>query len=286
MILKTVVLAALLACPAALIAQTETPEPVIDIDKELNKAVMIVNGENMTVGHLLAYRMTRQGMPLPEDPMQAQDVLVNELFSSMLLAQEATKMGLDKQTQIIARVEIARQQTLRQAALDELIRKQEVSEDEIKAAYEAQHGATELNEYKTRHILVEDEETAKEIIKELDDGKDFAELAISKSTGPSGPNGGDLGWIETGRVVKPFGDALAKMEKGKHSSSPVETEFGWHVILLEEKKTSKIEPPTLESVRDQLAEELKIEAVRKHLENLQNTAELSFPEESGMQDTK
>jgi peptidyl-prolyl cis-trans isomerase C len=284
--MKTVVLAALLASPASLVAQTETPEPVIDLDKELNKAVMIVNGENMTVGHLLAYRMTRQGMPLPEDPMQAQDVLVNELFSSMLLAQEATKMGLDKQTQIIARVEVARQQTLRQAALDELIRKQEVSEDEIKAAYKAQHGATQLNEYKTRHILVEDEETAKEIIKDLDDGKDFAELAILKSTGPSGPNGGDLGWIETGRVVKPFGDALAKMEKGKYSSSPVETEFGWHVILLEEKKTTEIEPPSFESVEDQLTEGLKIEAVRKYLENLQNTAVLSFPEGSVVEDNQ
>ncbi|OOZ41378.1 peptidylprolyl isomerase [Solemya elarraichensis gill symbiont] len=284
--LKKIVLAALLASPAALVAQTEAPEDVVDIAKELNMPVMTVNGENMTVGHLLAYRMTRQGMPLPQDPMQAQDVLVNELFSSMLLAQEAAKMGLDKQPQVVARLDVVRQQTLRQAALDELIRKQEVSEEDLKAAYDEQHGATEKSEYKTRHILVEDEDTAKEIIKELDDGKDFAELAISKSTGPSGPNGGDLGWVETARVVKPFGDALTKMEKGKHSSSPVKTQFGWHVILLEEKKTSTIEPPALESVRDELTESLKIEAVRKHLENFQSSAELSFPEGSGVEDTK
>ncbi|OOZ45619.1 hypothetical protein BOW44_09765 [Solemya velum gill symbiont] len=284
--LKKIALAAMLASPAALVAQTEAPEHDIDIDMELNKPVMTVNGESMTVGHLLAYRMTRQGMPLPPDPMQAQDVLVNELFNSMLLAQEAEKLGLDKETQVIARIEVARQQTLRQAALDELIRKHEVSEEDLKVAYDEQHGATEKNEYKTRHILVEEEEAAKQIIKDLDNGKDFAELAISKSTGPSGPNGGDLGWVETARVVKPFGDALTKMEQGKHSSAPVMTEFGWHVILLEEKKTTKIEPPALESVRVELTEALKIEAVRKYLENLQNTAELSFPEGSGVQDSK
>lgn len=276
--MKSLALTALLVSPAVVAEEKATP--AIDIEKEINKTVLIVNGDKMTLGHLFAYRDTRQGLPLPEDVMQAQDILIDELLTSMLLSQEAVKMGLDKNSLVIAAVEVARQQALRQAALNALLAREQVSDEAVKAAYDAQYAQSESNEYKARHILVEDEASAKEIINALDDGADFAELAKEKSTGPSGPQGGDLGWFSLDRMVKPFSDAVALMKKGSYSKTPVKTDFGWHVIKLEDQRENKTAPPALETIKPQLVQQLKIEAARKYLEQLHSKADIVIPDES------
>ena len=279
---KNLLLAALVAAPSLLSAEQKPAQPV-DIEKEINKPVLVVNGQTMTVGHLLAYRDTRQGIPLPDDTIQAQDILINELLSSMLLAQEAEKMGLDKNSQVMAGIEVARQQTLRQVALNALIAREKISDAAAMEVYKATYSASESREYKARHILVKEEADAKAVIGELDKGADFAELAKEKSTGPSGPLGGDLGWFSLDRMVKPFGDAVATMSKGSYTKTPVKTDFGWHVILLEDERVEKAAPPAFDTVKQEIVQQLKIEGVRGYLETLQDSAKIEIPDESAIE---
>src|SRR5690606_27065309 len=130
------------------------------------------------------------------------------------------------------------------------------------AAYDARYGsATPETEYKASHILVETEEAAADLVKQLADGADFATLARDNSTGPSGPNGGDLGWFGTGMMVKPFEDAVVALEPGE-IAGPVQTDFGWHVIKREETRLK--DAPDFAAVKDELADELQRKTVEAH----------------------
>ena len=121
-------------------------------------------------------------------------------------------------------------------------------------------------QFKARHILVETQAAATDLIAQLDDGADFAELAQANSTGPTGPNGGDLGWFSPDQMVKEFSDAVAAMSDGAHTSEPVQTQFGWHVILREESRANQ--PPTLDSVRDVLKQGVEQTKLQEYLEQL------------------
>ncbi len=121
-------------------------------------------------------------------------------------------------------------------------------------------------QYKARHILVDAEQEAIDIIAELQQGEDFQELARTRSTGPSGPNGGDLGWFEADRMVPPFADAVRAMEAGSFSDAPVQTRFGWHVILLEEKSDARA--PGLDAVRADVTQIVEQQRIEGYLEEL------------------
>ncbi len=148
----------------------------------------------------------------------------------------------------------------------------DISEDELKAAYEERIKNMPKIEYKARHILVKTEDEGKAIIKELEGGKDFAELAKEKSTGPSGPSGGDLGWFKPQRMVKPFAEAVVKMEPGKISTAPVETQFGWHVIKLEEQRDVKL--PEIDNMKPQLKRQLEQNKMMEYMEKLRAEADV------------
>jgi len=124
-------------------------------------------------------------------------------------------------------------------------------------------------EYKAAHILVETEEEAQAVVEELEGGADFAAVAKEKSTGPSGPNGGDLGWFSKGMMVAPFEEAVVGMEAGA-LSAPVQTQFGWHVIKLEETRVK--EAPSLDEVRDELRTKVEQDAVTAHIDALVENA--------------
>ena len=126
-----------------------------------------------------------------------------------------------------------------------------ITDEALQAAYDEQIGSLPAKqEVRARHILVKEEAEALDIIKELDGGADFAELAKSKSTGPSGPKGGDLGYFGPGQMVPPFEAAAFALEKGDYTKKPVKTQFGWHVIQVEDKRD--VAKPTLDQVKDQL----------------------------------
>lgn len=141
----------------------------------------------------------------------------------------------------------------------------------IQSAYDAKYvNVGDVTEYNAQHILVDTREEAEALIARLAEGADFATLAREASTGPSGPSGGELGWFGPGMMVEPFQDAVAKMEPGTVSAEPVETQFGWHVIRLNETRVK--ERPSLEEVRAELEQELSQQAVQENVAQLTEKA--------------
>ncbi len=238
--------------------------------------VLTINGIDISMPALLTYRDSRQGLPLPEDPQQAQNQIISELITTVLLSEEAKKLGVTDRTEVKDAIAMYRRIVLRDAALGELMKQQAVSDDELKAAYDKSFKDSKSVEYKARHILVKDEAKAKELIGKLDGGADFAELAKENSTGPTGKDGGDLGWFSPDMMVEPFRNALLAMDKGKYTKEPVKTQFGWHVIILEDSRDQ--EPPTLESVKPQLEQQIKGEKLRALLAEMSKDVKVSSPQ--------
>ncbi|MFC3119132.1 peptidylprolyl isomerase [Jhaorihella thermophila] len=146
------------------------------------------------------------------------------------------------------------------------------TEDEIRAAYDAKYGeGFGGQEYNASHILVETKEEAEAIKAELDGGADFAELAKAKSTGPSGPNGGALGWFGEGAMVPEFEAAVKALKVGE-VSGPVQTQFGWHIVKLNDSR--KAEAPKLEDVRDEILDQIRRDAIQKRVEELTDAAQV------------
>jgi peptidyl-prolyl cis-trans isomerase C len=171
---------------------------------------------------------------------------------------------------------------LRDATIDHLMDREEVTEEEVKEAYETAFPTEPSIEYKVRHILVAEEEKAKELINQLDAGRDFAELAKAHSTGPSAPSGGKLGeWISLDTVAPPFAEGVKTLEKGKYTAAPVKTRFGWHVILLEDtKEIPPAERPEFDSVKMALTEQIKAERVQQQMQKLRDGLDIQTPDDS------
>lgn len=187
--------------------------------------------------------------------------LAGELDDLRLMAKKAEEQGLADKPNVAAQVELQRLSVLTSALAGEYLKNNPVTDADVQAEYELRFSSAQGEQYKARHILVETQDDATAIIAQLDGGADFAELAKEKSTGPSGPNGGDLGWFTPESMVKPFSDAVVALENGAYTSAPVQTQFGWHVILREDSRVP--EPPALDEVRDRLkpaAEQRKLQA--------------------------
>ncbi|MGY6277792.1 peptidylprolyl isomerase [Methylomonas sp. MgM2] len=199
--------------------------------------------------------------------------LIEELVQRELLIQEALKKGLDKSPEVIERLETVRNSLLSQAALQDYLKANPVTDDEIKAEYESKM-ANMGEEYKARHILVKTEDEAKTIIAELEKGGDFQALAQKHSIDPAGSEGGDLGWFTADRMVPPFSEAVIALENGKFSKEPVQTQFGWHVILREDSRT--LTPPPFDAVKDQLRPMLQRQKAQTMIENLRNSAKVEI----------
>lgn len=231
--------------------------------------VATVNGTQITIGHMIAVRET-----LPPDYLALpDDVLFNGILDQMIqqvaLSQEA-EGSITRRDELL--LENERRAYLAGAALDE-VAGGAVSEDALKAAYDERFADAEpQKEFNAAHILVETEEAAQELKDKIDAGADFTELAREASTGPSGPNGGELGWFGLGMMVKPFEDAVLALEPGQ-VSGPVQTQFGWHVVKLNE--TRLAETPTLDEVRDELGAELRQKAVEAKLAAVTEAADVT-----------
>lgn len=242
---------------------------VPEVSKE--DAIADVNGTYIskktlqTLENELAQR--NQGQSYPKEK------LIEEIIHRELLVQDALKKQLDKSPEIIERLSNIRSSLLSQAALQDFVKSNPVTDEEIKTEYDTKM-ASAGNEYKARHILVKTEEEAKKLIEELANGADFVELAKTKSTGPSGPQGGDLGWFTADRMVPPFSEAVIAMENGKYTTEPVETQFGFHVILREDSRSQT--PPPFEAVKEQIRPLLQRKKVQAMMENLRNQAKVEI----------
>lgn len=197
--------------------------------------------------------------------------LLEELIQRELLIQQAMLKQLDKTPEVIERMSTVRNSLLSQAALQDYLKANPVTDEEIKAEYDSKMGNMG-SEFKASHILVKTEDEAKKIIAELDKGGDFKALAKKHSIDPMGSEGGDLGWFTPDRMVPPFSEAVQALENGKYSKSPVQTQFGWHVILREDSRA--MTPPPLEAVKEQIRPMLQRQKAQTMLEKLRKDAKV------------
>ncbi|NUH66891.1 peptidylprolyl isomerase [Sulfitobacter sp. S0837] len=266
--LSSLALAAAVALPVA--AQDE---PGVDT------VVATVNDTEITLGHMIVARAT-----LPQQYQQLPDEVLFKGILDQLVQQTALADSFSGE--LPPRVTLSIENETRSLTAGEAVEgimAQEVSEEDLKAAYDAQYAEAEPSqEFNASHILVETEEEAKAIKEELDGGADFAEVAREKSTGPSGPGGGSLGWFGPGMMVPEFEEAVASMEVDG-ISDPIETQFGWHVIKLNETRTS--EAPELDEVREELETQIRQTKVQEAIEDLTEKADVDRSAAEGIDPT-
>ena len=236
-------------------------------------SVANVNGEIIYLEEVMALR-DRLPADLRQQPMEAYfDRLVDDIIDSRLAAAAGNEAGLTEDPDVLRQMSIAAQRVLAEAWISDKIRKQ-VTDAELRAAYDTYIADTSSREeIKARHILVAERQTAEDIISKLKIGADFIALAKEKSTGPSGPNGGDLGYFARGAMVPAFETAAFGLGIGQHSQTPVQTQFGWHVILVEDKRTA--EPPSYAALQPQLQQNLINQNLARLLDSLRQNASFS-----------
>lgn len=232
-----------------------------------------VNGEEITLGHLIAMRqmLPAEYQQLPDEVLY--DGMLEQLVQQQILADAAEGAEITPAMQL--GLENERRAFLAAMYMDD-VAMADLTPEDVQAEYDAVYGATEaVVEFNAAHILLETQEEAQSMIDQLAEGADFAELAAEHSIGPSGPNGGALGWFTAGMMVPAFEAAVFDLEAGE-VSAPVETQFGWHVVLLNE--TREQAAPTLEEVSAELEEGLRRARVDTRLEELTAEAEVDRPE--------
>ncbi|MGJ0492451.1 peptidylprolyl isomerase [Methylobacter sp.] len=265
LLLAGTALVSISACNEQKTTDATPAAPVVD----KADAVAVVNGKYIskkTLAELeseVAERAHGQAFP--------KDKLIEELIQRELLVQEALKKGLDKSPEVVERLETLKKSLLSQAVLQDYLKTNPVTEAEVKAEYDSKVAAEKGTEYKARHILVKTEAEAKKLIEKLDKGAKFDELATKNSIDTSS-QGGDLGWFTANQMVAPFSQAVEKLENGKYTKTPVQTQFGWHVILREDSRPQT--PPPLESVKEQLTPYLQRKKVQSMIENLRKQAQV------------
>ena len=196
------------------------------------------------------------------------DTLRDQLTNIYLLSEQPRADELKADPKIKAQLELQTRVTIAQAVAQDFVMRNQATDEEMKSLYDEQVQAAPPIEYKARHILVETQAEAQGIIKELEGGADFAELATEKSTGPSGPSGGDLGWFSPDRMVPEFSLAVAELEDGAYTENGVQTQFGWHVILREDSREST--PPPYDSMREILKQRVESMKLQEFIEGLQD----------------
>jgi peptidyl-prolyl cis-trans isomerase C len=207
-----------------------------------------------------------------QDSDQLRNEIREQLIMREVVTQEATKKGLAKNSDVQAQLDLARQNVLWSAYVADFIKANPVTDNQVKAEYEKLKAGRGDKEYKARHILVEKEDEAKNVIAELKKGKKFEDLAKQSKDPGSKDRGGELDWSSPAGYVKPFADALVKLEKGKYTDAPVQSQFGWHVILLDDVRATKF--PAIEDVKPQITERLQEQAFSKNVADLRAKAKI------------
>lgn len=234
--------------------------------------VAVVNGTPISRDVWALYIKTRHAGKTPGDlTAEEQKEALEELIGMYVGAQEADKQKLGD-GEPNARLELVGKSALAELLFKKYAEGAEPTEEELKAEYDARIAEAPKQEFHARHILVDDEALAKDLIAQLDKGASFEKLATEKSKDGSATEGGDLGWFNPGQMVKPFSDAVQQLEVGKYTATPVKSEFGWHVIRLEE--TRPTTPPPFEAVKAQLGPMVNQKKFETHLKELVKTAKV------------
>lgn len=239
-----------------------------------SKIVVQVNKAKLDTSFYGKYKEMRkkQNPALPD--VKIDKILKEELVNRELLYQAAVKNKLEKNNDVAFSLKVSRQEVLINAAMQNALKSKPITEADVKKEYDRSVASSGGKEFKARHILVAKEEQAKEIIGLLNKGGDFKKLATEKSTGPSNKKGGDLGWFPAGQMVPEFSKAIAKMKKGTYSKTPVKTRFGWHIIKLENERTSA--PPEFKQVKDRIKIHLQNRILSEYVAKLRKSATIKI----------
>jgi peptidyl-prolyl cis-trans isomerase C len=227
--------------------------------------VATVNGKAIPSAQMEAAVKQAAAQGQPDSP-QLREMIKKSLIGREVLVQEATKQGVAANKEVKEALEQARQEIIIRALLVDYVKKNPVSDAEIKSAYDQFKASKGDKEYHARHILVKTEKEATDIIAKLKGGAKFEELAKASQDPGSAANGGDLDWAAPGNYVKPFADAMVALKDGQITEKPVQSQFGYHVIKLEGSRAAKV--PSLEEIKPQIAESLtqrKVAAYRDQL---------------------
>lgn len=235
------------------------------------KPVATLNGKAVTQGEFDAFVKQVAGRESTELDAEQKKRALDSLISLRVLAAQAEKDGLHKKPDLAAELELTRLNILQQALAAKYLEGKTPTEQELKAEYDAQVAQMSRNEYRARHILVPSEIAATQILERLSKGERFEVLA-KDSLDSSRDNGGDLGWFSPASMVKPFADAVIALKKGETIAKPVQTQFGWHVIRLDDVR--EVQPPPFDQVKQQLNQAVLAKKFRAYSDELVKTAKV------------
>jgi peptidyl-prolyl cis-trans isomerase C len=235
------------------------------------ESVATVNGKSISKSEFDLYVASVQQQAQREIPAEQRPQLLDQFIGMQLAAQAAEKAGVQKEKKVEDQLALARLNVIVDAGLQKYLEAHPIADADLKPEYEAQVAAMP-HEYHARHILLEDKDKADAVIKELKGGADFAKLAEQKSKDPSGKSGGDLGWFTLDSMVKEFGDAVTKMQPGTVTQEPVHSQFGWHVIKLEESRSANA--PEFDTVKDRVRMLLQRKKLQAYLDELRKGAKV------------
>jgi len=236
--------------------------------------IATVNGEKTSLDMFRYFYTERLRQTGGANRPEAQNQAFNEFINLVVTAQAGEKEGLSKEKRFQLASEMQHLQLLSSFAIRNALQNFTPTEEDFQKAYKEHYGKVEGVEYKARHILVKTKEEAQKLIGKLKKGADFSELAKANSIGPTAKDGGQLPWFSAGQMVQPFTDATAALKPGEYSTTPVHTQYGWHVILLE--KTRAAKPPALDDVKGELAIALQQEALATYITQLREKAKIEL----------
>jgi peptidyl-prolyl cis-trans isomerase C len=271
-------LVAVLAAASAF-GQSTAPAPAPAPAKEKNVAatgdktvaamnVAVVNDKPIT---RVTVDQFIQQLGQPDTP-ELRDRIKEQLVEREVFLQEATKRGIPDRPDVKFQLDFVRKTAIIQNLFRDESKKHPITDAQVQAEYDKQKAAQGEKEYHARHILVEKEDEAKDVIVQLNKGAKFEDLAKKSKDPGSGSRGGDLGWAGPGAYVKPFSDAMVKLEKGKFTETPVQTQFGYHVILLEDVRETQF--PGLDQVKSQITESIQNKQAQAFAEELKKKAKI------------
>jgi peptidyl-prolyl cis-trans isomerase C len=269
--------ASTLAAAAVLLAacgkgqQSAAPAP--SAAAPASPAVATVNGSPIPRADYDAFlKNLLQGKPATDLTPEQKGQVLDELITMKLVSTQAEKDGLEKDPDTAANLDVIRMRILSDAESQKILKGKEPTDAELHAEYDSAIQSMDKTEYHARHILVPTKEKADQLIKKLKAGAKFEDVAKAESTDNSKTNGGDLGWFTTSRMVKPFGDAVKGLKKGETTPEPVQTQYGWHIIKLED--TRDVAPPPFDQVKQQVIKGYMQKKLVAYVDDLKKNAKI------------
>jgi peptidyl-prolyl cis-trans isomerase C len=234
--------------------------------------VATVDGQTITRNNFDFYVKAATGKTTADlSPEQKQEAL-DSIVRLQLIAAQAQKDGLDKEKDVSAALELSKLDVLQRALQQKYLKDKTPTEQELRAEYDTQVGQMARTEYRARHILVPSESAANDVLARLKKGEKFDQVAAKESLDSSKERGGDLGWFTPTNMVKPFADAVMGLKKGETTSKPVQTQYGWHVIRLDDSR--EIQPPPFDQVKGQLGQVVMAKKFKSYSDELLKVAKV------------